>query len=274
MKSKKHHLLALALVIPTLFSPLLVWAHGDEHLDPNMKVDNPIKAQTKAVGQQGMPKDVSRTIEISMNDLLRFNPDSLSVQQGETIRLRITNNGKIPHEFVLGTRDEMMQHAEMMKTMPDMVHSSANIALVPPSKSTDIIWQFTQSGEFVFACLIPGHLPAGMQGKITVAANPEKSSSAMPVAVTEVKAETTDTTTAVDDRYTQGEIRKVDIAQGKLTIKHGDIKNLGMPGMTMVFRVKDPAMVKAVKAGDAVQFVVELEKGVMVIMELKKITGD
>ena len=72
----------------------------------------------------------------------------------------------------------------------------------------------------------------------------------------EVKAESTDTTMAID--------------QGKLTIKHGDIKNLGMPGMTMVFRVKDPAMVKTVKAGDAVQFVVELEKGVMVITELKK----
>jgi Cu/Ag efflux protein CusF len=89
-------------------------------------------------------------------------------------------------------------------------------------------------------------------------------------APTEAKAELSDTTTAVDDRYTQGEIRKVDIAQGKLTIKHGDIKNLGMPGMTMVFRVKDPAMVKTVKAGDAVQFVVELEKGMMVITELKK----
>mgnify|MGYP000031047233 FL=1 len=86
----------------------------------------------------------------------------------------------------------------------------------------------------------------------------------------EVKAESTDTTMAIDDRYTQGEIRKVDIAQGKLTVKHGDIKNLGMPGMTMVFRVKDPAMVKTVKAGDAVQFVVELEKGMMVITELKK----
>ena len=270
MKSKKHHLLALALVIPTLFSPLLVWAHGDEHLDPNMKVDNPIKAQTQAAGQQGMPRDVTRTIEIGMNDQLRFSPDSLLVQQGETIRLRITNNGKIPHEFVLGTRDEIMQHAEMMKAMPNMVHSSANIAHVLPDKSTDIIWQFSQVGEFVFACLIPGHLPAGMAGKIIVAASPETPSSAMPVAATEAKAETNDSMTAVDDRYTQGEIRKVDIAQGKLTIKHGDIKNLGMPGMTMVFRVKDPAMVKTVKAGDAVQFVVELEKGMMVITELKK----
>ncbi|PTQ88543.1 copper-binding protein [Agitococcus lubricus] len=273
MNSKKHNLLALALVIPTLFSPLLVWAHGDEHLDPNMKVDNPITAQTQAVGQQGMPRDVSRTIEIGMNDMLRFNPDNLLVKQGETIRLRITNNGKIPHEFVLGTRDEIMQHAQMMKSMPTMVHSSANIAHVLPSKSTDIIWQFSQAGEFVFACLIPGHLPAGMEGKITVTASPEQSSSATPVAATELKTEATDTTTAVDDRYTQGEIRKVDTAQGKLTIKHGDIKNLGMLGMTMVFRVKDPAMVKTVKAGDAVQFVVELEKGLMVITELKKVTG-
>ena len=113
-------------------------------------------------------------------------------------------------------------------------------------------------------------VPSGMAGKIIVAANHETPSSAMPVAVAESKTETNDTMTTVDDRYTQGEIRKVDIAQGKLTIKHGDIKNLGMPGMTMVFRVKDPAMVKTVKAGDAVQFVVELEKGMMVITELKK----
>ena len=168
MKSKKHHLLALALVIPTLFSPLLVWAHGDEHLDPNMKVDNPIKAQTQAVGQQGMPKDVSRTIEISMNDLLRFNPDSLSVQQGETIRLRITNNGKIPHEFVLGTRDEMMQHAEMMKKNPGMEHAEPNGLQLAPKKAGEIVWKFTKAGTFEFSCLIEGHREDGMTGTVVV----------------------------------------------------------------------------------------------------------
>ncbi|WP_198341623.1 copper-binding protein [Perlucidibaca aquatica] len=71
------------------------------------------------------------------------------------------------------------------------------------------------------------------------------------------------------NRYTQGVIRKVDMAQGKLTIKHGEIKNLGMPGMTMLFRVKDPAMLKMVKANDAVLFTVEKHGGALVITELK-----
>ncbi len=75
---------------------------------------------------------------------------------------------------------------------------------------------------------------------------------------------------AVTDRYTLGEIRKVDSAQGKLTIRHGDIKNLGMPGMTMNFKVKDPAMLGQVQVGDAVRFVVERVNGGLVITELQK----
>ena len=56
---------------------------------------------------------------------------------------------------------------------------------------------------------------------------------------------------------TEGEIKKVDINQKKLTIKHGEIKNLGMPPMTMIFKVKDPTMLTSVKTGDKVAFVVE-----------------
>jgi Cu/Ag efflux protein CusF len=72
------------------------------------------------------------------------------------------------------------------------------------------------------------------------------------------------------DRYTLGEIRKVDTVQGKLTIRHGDIKNLGMPGMTMNFKVKDAAMLGQVQVGDPVRFVVERENGMLVITELHK----
>jgi Cu/Ag efflux protein CusF len=50
------------------------------------------------------------------------------------------------------------------------------------------------------------------------------------------------------------EVRKVDMAQGKVTLKHGEIKNLDMPPMTMVFSVKEKAMLKGVKAGDKVKF--------------------
>ena len=56
---------------------------------------------------------------------------------------------------------------------------------------------------------------------------------------------------------TEGEIRKVDKDTKKITIKHGEIKNLDMPGMTMLFQVRDPAMLDMVKAGDKVRFKAE-----------------
>ena len=53
---------------------------------------------------------------------------------------------------------------------------------------------------------------------------------------------------------TEGEVRRIDTGAGKVTIKHGEIKNLDMPPMTMVFRAQDPAMLDAVKVGDKVKF--------------------
>ena len=66
-----------------------------------------------------------------------------------------------------------------------------------------------------------------------------------------------------------GEIRKVDMDNKKITIKHGEIKNLDMPGMTMVFQVKDPAMLSAVKTGDKVRFKAEKSGGAIVVTEIQ-----
>ena len=66
-----------------------------------------------------------------------------------------------------------------------------------------------------------------------------------------------------------GEIRKVDMDNKKITIKHGEIKNLDMPGMTMVFQVKDPAMLSSVKTGDKVRFKAEKSGGAMVVTEIQ-----
>ena len=68
----------------------------------------------------------------------------------------------------------------------------------------------------------------------------------------------------------EGAIRKVDMATKKITIKHGEIKNLHMPGMTMVFQVKDPAMDK-VKAGDKVRFKAEKAGGAIVVTDIQPI---
>ncbi len=56
---------------------------------------------------------------------------------------------------------------------------------------------------------------------------------------------------------TNGEVRKVDKENKKITLKHGEIKNLDMPPMTMVFKVKDAAMLDKLQAGDKVMFSVE-----------------
>ncbi len=71
------------------------------------------------------------------------------------------------------------------------------------------------------------------------------------------------------DAMSEGEIRKVDKDLGKLTIKHGELKNLGMGAMTMVFRAKEPAMLDQVKQGDKVRFVAELVGGALTVTSIQ-----
>ena len=66
-----------------------------------------------------------------------------------------------------------------------------------------------------------------------------------------------------------GVVKKVDTAQGKLTIRHGPLKNLGMPGMTMVFRVKEANWLDQVKAGDNIRFRAEQVNGVLTVTTLE-----
>jgi Cu/Ag efflux protein CusF len=68
---------------------------------------------------------------------------------------------------------------------------------------------------------------------------------------------------------TDGEVKKVDQETGKVTIKHGEIKHMDMPGMTMVFTAKDKALLAKVKAGDKVKFMVVNEGGKMVVTDIQ-----
>jgi len=67
-----------------------------------------------------------------------------------------------------------------------------------------------------------------------------------------------------------GEVRKVDKDAKKITLKHGEIKNLDMPPMTMVFQVKDAAMLEAVKAGDKVRFSADKVGGAYTVTSIEK----
>lgn len=65
------------------------------------------------------------------------------------------------------------------------------------------------------------------------------------------------------------EVRRVDVAGGKVTLKHGDIPNLDMPPMTMVFQVRDPAQLGALKAGDKVRFTADKVNGAYTVIDLQ-----
>lgn len=67
-----------------------------------------------------------------------------------------------------------------------------------------------------------------------------------------------------------GQVTKIDASAGKITLRHGPIKNLDMDAMTMVLRVQDPAMVKQVKVGDKVKFTAERVDGQITITKMQK----
>lgn len=69
--------------------------------------------------------------------------------------------------------------------------------------------------------------------------------------------------------YTAGEVTKVDTAQKKITIKHGELKNLEMPGMTMVFTVGDDAMLTKVKPGQKIEFTADRVNGRLTVTAIK-----
>ena len=70
--------------------------------------------------------------------------------------------------------------------------------------------------------------------------------------------------------FVEGEVRKVDKEAKKITIKHGPMPALDMPAMTMVFRVKDPAMLEQVKTGDKVKFEAQKLGGAFTVMAIEK----
>lgn len=75
--------------------------------------------------------------------------------------------------------------------------------------------------------------------------------------------------TAISLPVADAEIRKIDLENKKITLKHGEIKNLDMPGMTMVFQVKDGVMLDNIKAGDKVKFTADKVKGSYTVMSIE-----
>ena len=160
-----------------LFSVCMIAPYGTAHAHGEKSDDGHDKSSTASAdidrdqhpwGVAAAPDEATRTIEVAMNDTMRFTPSEIAVQEGETVTFVVANEGKLMHEFVLGTEQSIDEHAEMMKKFPNMEHAEPFMAHVPPGKTGEITWTFNRDGTVKFACLIAGHFEAGMVGAIDV----------------------------------------------------------------------------------------------------------
>jgi uncharacterized cupredoxin-like copper-binding protein len=128
--------------------------------------------EQQVYGQPADPKKAARVVRITMSETddgeMIFAPNSVQARAGEQVRFKIRNAGQMEHEFVLATAEANQKHAIEMQKNPDMEHDDPNAVRLAPGRSGEIAWKFTNSGEFEFACLIPGHRESGMIGLAAV----------------------------------------------------------------------------------------------------------
>ena len=163
----KYTVLTVLVLIAVASAPV-AYAHGKKAENDNHAANMEVVKEQKPWGIAGDADQVSRTIDVSMMDSMKFVPATLKIKQGETIRFIAKNDGQVLHEFVLGTTETNDQHAKLMIKFPGMEHDEPYMAHVGAGDQGEIIWTFNRAGNFDFACLIAGHYQAGMRGTIIV----------------------------------------------------------------------------------------------------------
>lgn len=122
-----------------------------------------------AFGDPATAEEADRTLEVIATDDLRFDPETVTVAEGETILFRIVNQGQLPHDFTLGDEAAQQEHEEEMAEMGGMeMPDEPNAVAVAAGETKELAWTFTQDGTVLFGCHQPGHYAAGMKGEVTV----------------------------------------------------------------------------------------------------------
>jgi uncharacterized cupredoxin-like copper-binding protein len=165
---------ARAAVLALLASYAPAWANPSaahtEHQPQHHQAAHGSAAKLqKDWGIAGKANASTRTVQVEIDQALRFMPNSVVVKRGETLRFVVKNSSVVNHEFVLGTKEENQQHAEHMLKNPGMVHTEQHQASIAADKTSEVVWTFNRAGNFEFACMVPGHYQLGMVGKIQVA---------------------------------------------------------------------------------------------------------
>lgn len=133
----------------------------------------------------------SRTVNVTMFDNY-YEPESISVAHGETVKFVVRNAGEFVHEFNINTPAEHASHGPHMQMMfdmgmieidkinhaamaatkgtdHDMSHDEPNSVLMEPGETREIVWTFNTNNDLEFACNIPGHYDSGMAGAVNIA---------------------------------------------------------------------------------------------------------
>jgi uncharacterized cupredoxin-like copper-binding protein len=156
---KRVVLLSLCLLCAAFAAA--AFAHGDKsHGSPQFTE----YGDQWEFGRAGKLAEAKRTVVVEMSDQFRFKPSTLKFKRGETVRLVFRNTGSQVHEWVIGTPQEIAEHAELMRRFPNMEHDEIHNVHVSPGEERELVWQFNRPGTFEFACLLPGHREAGMRG--------------------------------------------------------------------------------------------------------------
>jgi uncharacterized cupredoxin-like copper-binding protein/Cu/Ag efflux protein CusF len=270
---------------------------GHQHGTGDPKRPTPtVTPEQKEWGIAAMPNQTGRRIDIRMGDDMRFQPSHIDIRVGETVQFVIENRGSLLHEMVIGTRSELDAHAALMLKHPNMDHDEPWMAHVDPGKTGEISWTFNRTGEFEFACLIPGHFQSGMRGTIKVVAagpgSPLDASASQPSRDHSVRSRpgtlaqhgashgghasshsdghAKNPAAAAADEWVDAEVRRIDSAQSRLTLRHGEIRSLDMPPMTMVFHVNDAKLLDGLAPGDRVRFRTIHENGRYIATAIEK----
>lgn len=145
---------------------------------------------TSAIGEPAKATGTTRSVQVKLIDNA-FEPETIKIKAGETVRFVLTNAGQLLHEFNLGTAAMHAEHQKEMAMMVEhgmitasgiddkmmkmghsgmpghfMKHDDPNSVLVAPGETKELVWKFSKAVELEFACNIPGHYESGMVGKV------------------------------------------------------------------------------------------------------------
>jgi uncharacterized cupredoxin-like copper-binding protein len=140
-------------------------AHADEHSHSHA-------TPTQITAAPSAPAAIStlRNVVIEMDDSMRFSPATVQARVGEPLRFIVINQGKLPHEFVLGKEADLVAHAKDMQRAQATHHHHQNALSVKPGETGTLLWTFDQAGVWGVACFEPGHYAAGMRAEVRVSA--------------------------------------------------------------------------------------------------------